>query len=172
MTHDGELGEQEKTIQKELRRNGHSETVIDHWLSPRNFRRINGKECDGYSGWFTGPCGDSMEICLRVKDAIILDAAFVSDICIGAVAAGSMVTEMAKGKTIRGAFGIAQDDILKELGGLPENFVHCASLAVDTLKAAIRDHIAHKTAPWRRLFEQKHYLASSVIKLPHTEVKK
>jgi nitrogen fixation NifU-like protein len=97
-----------------------------------------------------------MEICLKAKGDIILDVAFISDICIGAVASGSMLTEMVKGKTIREAFGISADDILRELGGLPEQFVHCADLAKTTLNLAIRDYLTFAKEPWKRIYQQKY----------------
>ena len=144
-----ELGE---LIKAEMRK-AYSETAIDHWLNPRNLGRGSRKECDGSSGWFTGPCGDSMEVCLKVKSGVIHYATFFSDICIGAVASGSILTEMVKGKTIREALAISPDDILKELGGLPEQFVHCADLAKSTLNLAIRDYLDFAKEPWKRAYQ-------------------
>jgi len=113
--------EKEQVTIEELRKDGYSETVIDYWLNPRNLGKGNNREeCDEFSDWFTGPCGDSMGICLKVKNGVIQYATFISDICIGAVASGNMLTEMVKGKTIGEALVISPDDILKELGGLPE----------------------------------------------------
>lgn len=150
-----ELEEERVTIEA-LRKDGYSEAVIDHWLNPRNLGRGNRKECDGLSGWFTGPCGDSMEICLKVKSGVIQYATFISDVCIGAVASGSMLTEMIKGKTMREALTISQADILRELGGLPENFVHCADLAKSTLNLAIRDYLDFAREPWKRAYQQRY----------------
>ena len=133
---------------------GYSEVVIDHWLNPRNLGEM--KNYDGYSEKITSSCGDSMWVWLKVKDNVIQNATYVTDICIGAVSSGSMLTEMVKGKRITEALRISPDDILRALGGLPENFVHCAVLAEMALKAAIRDYIAYKAAPWERLYRQKY----------------
>lgn len=136
-----------------LRKDGYSQVVIDHWLNPRNLGEM--KYYDGYSGRVTSSCGDSMWVWLRIKDSVIRDAAYLCDICIGAVSSGSILTGMVKGKRITEALRISPDDILRALGGLPESFVHCATLADTALKAAIRDYNAYKTSPWKRLYQQK-----------------
>jgi nitrogen fixation NifU-like protein len=137
-----------------LREGGYSDVVIDRWLNPKNLGQM--ENYDGYSGKITSSCGDSMWVWLKVKDDVIQKAAYLSDICIGAVSSGSMLTEMVESRTIREALRISSDDILRALGGLPENFVHCAVLAEITLRAAIRDYKAYKGAPWKRLYEQKY----------------
>jgi len=147
--------EEQHQIAEELRKTGYSEATIDHWLNPRNLGRRSRKECDGFSDWFTGQCGDSMEICLKVRNSVIVDITFISDICIGAVASGSMLTEMVKGKTIIGALNISAQDILDRLGGLPDQYVHCADLARDTLRLAIRDYLAFAREPWKRAYQQR-----------------
>ena len=147
-------GTEEQDVRELLKKDGYSEAVIDHWLNPRNLGEM--KNYDGYSEKITSSCGDSMWVWLRVKDSVIQNAKYVSDICIGAVSSGSMLTEMVKGKRIIEALGVSSDDILRALGGLPENFVHCATLAEMALKAAIRDYNAYKAAPWKRLYQQKY----------------
>jgi len=137
-----------------LRKDGYSDIVIDHWLNPRNFGQM--ENYDGYSGKITSSCGDSMWVWLKVKDNVIQNATYLSDICIGAVSSGSVLTEMVKEKRITEALRILPDDILRALGGLPENFVHCAALAEMALKAAIRDYEAYKAAPWKRFYERKY----------------
>ncbi|MBE0431823.1 MAG: iron-sulfur cluster assembly scaffold protein, partial [Dehalococcoidia bacterium] len=72
------------------------------------------------------------------------------------IASGSMVTEMARGKSIKEAQRITQGDVLDALRGLPDESKHCALLAADTLKAAIRDYIAMKREPWKRAY-RKYY---------------
>ena len=136
-----------------LREDGYSPVVIDHWLHPRNFGPM--AKHDGYSDRVTSSCGDSMSFWLKVKDGALQRAAYVSDICIGAVSTGSMLTEMVTGKSIREALWISPDDILKELHGLPEQYVHCATLAVSALQAAIQDYNQYKTDPWKRLYLPK-----------------
>jgi nitrogen fixation NifU-like protein len=145
---------EEQDVRELLRKEGYSEAVIDHWLNPRNLGKM--KNYDGYSEKITSSCGDSMWVWLKVKDGIIQNVTYMSDICIGAVSSGSMLTEMVEGKTIGETLRISPDDILRALGGLPENFVHCATLAEMALKAAIRDYNAYKAAPWKRLYQQKY----------------
>jgi nitrogen fixation NifU-like protein len=153
--HNGRTKEAEKQeITESLRADGYSDTVIDRWLHPRNFGRM--KNYDGHSGKVTSSCGDSMWVWLKVKGGVIQKVTYLSDICIGAVSSGSMVTDIVQGKTIREALGVSSDDILKALEGLPEAFVHCAALAEMALKAAIRDYKAYDTAPWKRLYERKY----------------
>jgi len=117
----------------------YSETVIDHAMNPRNLGII---QDNNGSASVTGPCGDTMEFWLKVKGNTITDIHFMTDGCGSSIASGSMVTEMAKGKSIDEAVKINQQDVLNALGGLPEESLHCAVLVADTLKAAIRDHTA------------------------------
>jgi len=127
----------------------YSEKTIDHFLNPRNMGEIPAP--DGF-GRITGPCGDTMEICLKVRDGRITNASFWTDGCGPSIASGSMVTEMAKRRSISEAQKIGQRDVLAALGGLPEGSEHCALLAVDTLKEAIRNYLAFKNEPWKRAY--------------------
>ena len=132
-------------------RNIYSETVIDHAMNPRNVGVM--QNADGFAR-VTGPCGDTMEIWLRVKNCSIVQATFFTDGCGTSIASGSMVTEMAKGKSISEAQKTTQRDVLDALGGLPDESKHCALLAADTLKAAIRDYITMKREPWKRAYRK------------------
>ncbi len=140
----------EELLKQEMRKI-YSETVIDHNMNPRNTGGLD--NADGYAK-ITGPCGDTMEIWLRVKHDIIRDAGFMTDGCSTAIATGSMVTEMAKGRAAGEAQRISQRDILDALGGLPEDNEHCALLASNTLKEAIRDYLAMKREPWKKVYRQ------------------
>jgi len=86
---------------------GYTEVVIDHAQHPRNVGSI--ENADGV-GMVTGPCGDTMEIWLRVREEIIKEATFWTDGCGTTIAAGSMVTELTKGKTIGEAMRISQKE--------------------------------------------------------------
>ena len=132
-------------------RNIYSETVIDHAMNPRNLGEMEG--ADGFAK-ITGPCGDTMEIWLKVMDGIIIQSTFYTDGCGTSIASGSMVTEMAKGKSITEAPKISQRNVLDALGGLPDESEHCALLAANTLKAAIRDYIAMKREPWKKAYRK------------------
>jgi nitrogen fixation NifU-like protein len=147
-------GTEELEVIEALRKDGYSGVVIDRWLNPRNLGQM--ENYDGYSGKITSSCGDSMWVWLKVKNDVIQGVTYLSDICIGAVSSGSMLTEMIEGRTIREALKFSSSDILKALKGLPDNFVHCAALAETALKAAIRDYEAYKATPWKRLYERKY----------------
>jgi nitrogen fixation NifU-like protein len=129
----------------------YSDTVIDHAMNPRNLGNI--QDGDGFAR-VTGPCGDTMEIWLKVRNGTIGQAAFFTDGCGPSIASGSMITEMAKGKSIAEAQKLTQRDVLDALGGLPEESEHCALLAANTLKAAIRDYIAMEREPWKRAYRK------------------
>ena len=129
----------------------YSETVIDHAMNPRNAGTIT--DADGY-GKVKGSCGDTMELWLRVNNVVITNATFMTDGCGTSIAAGSMVTEMARGKNITEAIKITQQDILTELGGLPEESKHCAVLASNTLKQAILDYMALQREPWKNAYRK------------------
>jgi len=140
----------EELIKQEMRK-VYSETVIDHSMDPRNVGDLD--DADGFAK-VTGPCGDTMEIWLKIKNGTIADASFLTDGCGTSIASGSMVTEMAKGKSIGEAQKIGQQDVLDALGGLPEESQHCALLAANTLKEAIRDYLVMKKEPWKRAYRK------------------
>ena len=115
----------------------YSEIMLEHGRNPRNLGDL--KEANAF-GIVAGPCGDTMAIWLRVEDSRIAEISFTTDGCITSLAAGSMATELARGKTLIDAQKLSQQDILDALGGLPKESEHCALLAVDTLKEAIRNY--------------------------------
>jgi len=129
-----------------------SEKTVDHALKPRNMGSI--EVASGYA-YITGPCGDTMEIWLSVDNQIIEQATFMTDGCITTIAAGSMITEMAKGKPVEEAMQIGQQDILKALDGLPEESEHCALLAANTLKEAILDYYEYSRDKWKRNYKKQ-----------------
>jgi len=129
----------------------YSEAVIDHAMAPRNMGVMQDA---GAFARVTGPCGDTMEIWLKVNNDAIVDATFMTDGCGSSIASGSMVTEIAKGKSISEAQKMTQRDVLEGLGGLPDESEHCALLAANTLQAAIRDYIATKREPWKRAYRK------------------
>jgi nitrogen fixation NifU-like protein len=116
----------------------YSKIAFQRATKPKNLGDM--KNADGFAR-VTGPCGDTMEIWLKVNDGVITDATFVTDGCGNSIASCSTVTEMAKGKSIVEAQQISQQDILNDLGGLPSEGEHCALLAANTLKAAFSDFL-------------------------------
>ncbi len=141
-----------KLIMEDMRR-AYSEITQEHALHPRNVGAM--EDADGY-GAVTGPHGDTLQIWLKVKDGIISDASFMTNGCWTITAVGSMVTEMARGKSIAEAEKISEQDILTALNGLPEPSVHCALMAARALRAAIDTYQYMKTAPWRKA-HYRHY---------------
>jgi len=145
---DDSFKELEQSVMEDMK-GVYSEKTIDHFLNPRNLGEIPAP--DGF-GRITGPCGDAMEICLKVRDGRVMNASFWTDGCGTTIASGSMVTEMAKRVSISEAQRISQHDVLAALGGLPEESEHCALLAANTLKEAIKDYLAFKNEPWKRAY--------------------
>jgi len=145
-----EFDELEKSVMVDMRK-VYSETTIDHFMNPRNLGDM--ADASGF-GRVTGPCRDTMEIWLKVKNGMVADVTFLTDGCGISIASGSMATELAKGRSIPEVLKINQQDVLKALGGLPEESTHCALLAADTLKEAIKDYITLKNEPWKRAYRK------------------
>ncbi len=120
----------------------YSEKVMDHFRNPRNMGEM--KEPDGVGRVGNPTCGDLMEVYLKVKDDTIEDVKFRTFGCGAAIATTSMVTEMAKGKTLDEAMTITKQEVADELGGLPPIKMHCSNLAADALHAAIKDYKSKK----------------------------
>ena len=120
----------------------YSKIVIDHWQKPRNFRKI--KDPDGYAK-VRGPCGDTMEMFIKTKEETIIECAFQTDGCGTTIACGSVATELAKDRSFIHALAIVSSSkILEKLEGLPDEDVHCAQLAAETLRRAIADCLKQK----------------------------
>jgi|WetSurMetagenome_2_1015567.scaffolds.fasta_scaffold456624_1 nitrogen fixation protein NifU and related proteins len=130
----------------------YSPTVIEHARNPRNMGEMS--DADGFAR-INGPCGDTMEIWIRVNNNAIVQSAFMTDGCGTSVASGSMVTEVARGKSVFEAQKISQNDVLAALGGLPESSQHCALLAATTLKAAVKDYLAVQKDPWKKAYRRR-----------------
>ena len=116
----------------------YSEKVIEHFRNPRNMGEI--KDADGVGTVGNPVCGDLMTIYIKVKDNKIVDIKFKTFGCAAAIATSSMITELAKGKTLEEAMKITRKDVADELDGLPPIKMHCSNLAADALHAAIKDY--------------------------------
>ena len=116
----------------------YSEKVMDHFMNPKNMGEM--ENADGIGEVGNPTCGDVMKIFIKVKDDIITDIRFQTFGCGAAIATSSMVTELAKGKTLDEALEITRDDVATKLDGLPPLKMHCSNLASDALKAAIEDY--------------------------------
>lgn len=116
----------------------YSEKVMEHFRNPRNVGEIENPDGIGYVG--NPVCGDIMELYIKVKNNIIVDAKFKTFGCGAAIATSSMVTELVKGKSIDEALAISNKAVAEALGGLPPIKMHCSVLAEEALKSAIDDY--------------------------------
>jgi len=120
----------------------YTEKVKEHFFHPRNVGEI--KNADGIGKVGNPTCGDVMAIYIKVKDNRISEIKFKTFGCTAAIATSSVLTEMAKGKTLDEALKITRDDVANELGGLPAIKLHCSNLAADALREAIKDYRSKK----------------------------
>lgn len=120
----------------------YSEKVLEHFRNPRNMGEM--PDADGVGTVGNPVCGDLMTIYIKVKDNRIADIKFKTFGCGAAIATSSMITELAKGKTLEEAMKITRSDVAESLGGLPPIKMHCSNLAADGLHAAIEDYLKKK----------------------------
>jgi nitrogen fixation NifU-like protein len=100
-------------------------------------------------GMAVGQCGDAIEVSLRVDRGAIADIKVVPHGCIFTVVCASAMSELAKGRDLDHALELEPQELVAALGGLPEDHMHCARLAVNTLGEAIADYyrkVAHSTS--------------------------
>ena len=118
----------------------YSETVMEHFRHPRNVGRIENPDAKSVEG--SPACGDMVAVYLQVdpEDLRINDIKFESYGCASNIATGSIITELAKGKTLEEAKTIDWKQASEALGGLPPIKTHCSVLAVDGLRAAIQNY--------------------------------
>ena len=116
----------------------YSAKVLDHFRNPRNMGEM--KDADGIGKVGNPECGDIMYIYIKVKDDQLEDIRFQTLGCGAAIATSSMITEMAKGKTLDEALKITKKDVADALDGLPPIKMHCSNLAADGLRKAIEDY--------------------------------
>jgi len=117
----------------------YSEKVMEHFTNPRNIGEVS--EPDGIGEVGNPVCGDMMKFTIKVKDNRIEDVKYFTFGCGAAIAVSSMVSEMAKGKTLEEALKITNKQVAEELGGLPGNKMHCSNLGADALHKAINDYM-------------------------------
>ena len=122
----------------------YSEKVMEHFANPHNVGEI--PDADGIGKVGNPQCGDVMWLYIKVKDGVITDIKFKTFGCGAAIATSSMITELARGKTLEEAKKISRQDVASELGGLPPVKMHCSNLAADALHEAIKDYEAKQAA--------------------------
>ena len=124
----------------------YNETVMDHFMNPRNMGDIKDADAVGEVG--AAACGDIMKITLKIDDdtQTVTDARFKTFGCGSAIAASSMATELIKGRSIEELQkNFNNDDIVTALGGLPPVKIHCSVLATEALNAALEDYKRRKS---------------------------
>lgn len=118
----------------------YNQKVVDYFMNPRNAGRIEGADAIGEVG--NPKCGDVMKIYLKInpQSEVIDDIKFETFGCAAAIATSSMVTELAKGRTLQNALKITNKEVADELGGLPPAKLHCSLLAQEGIQAAAADY--------------------------------
>ena len=116
----------------------YSEIVMDHFSNPRNVGEI--EDADGVGEVGNPVCGDMMSFYIKVEDDKISDIKFKTFGCVAAIAVSSIVSEMAKGKTLNEAKTITRKSVAESLDGLPKEKMHCSNLGAEALGKAIEDY--------------------------------
>ncbi len=116
----------------------YTERVLDYFRNPRNMGKIENPDGIGKVG--NPVCGDVMWIYIKVENDVIVDCKFETFGCVAAIATSSVLTELAKGKTLDRALKITNKDVAEELGGLPAIKMHCSLLAEEGLHSAVDDY--------------------------------
>lgn len=114
----------------------YSAQVLDHFQNPRNAGEVSG--ADAVVQLENPICGDVLKLSLKVVDGRIAEIHFLAKGCVPAMACGSLLTEMAQGKTVAEARALRREEIVQAIGGLPEASSHASHLAIDALTACLR----------------------------------
>ena len=122
----------------------YSETVMDHFLHPRNVGVI--EDADGVGEVGNAKCGDIMKMYLKIENGIIVDVKFETFGCASAIASSSMATEMIKGKPVVEAMMLTNKAVAEALDGLPAHKLHCSVLAEEAIRAALEDYERRRKA--------------------------
>jgi nitrogen fixation NifU-like protein len=126
---------------------------MDHFSNPRNAGAI--ADADGIGEVGNPVCGDMMTFYIKVKDDKLADVKFKTFGCVAAIAVSSMVSEMAKNKTLKEAKTITKKAVAEALEGLPKEKMHCSNLGAKALAEAIRDYEEKKSGKPQAAIEPK-----------------
>lgn len=118
--------------------NMYSVKLMSHFRKPRNMGRL--KNADGIGEVGNPVCGDIMRIYIKVSNNKLKNVKFETLGCPAAIGTSSMVTDLAKNKTLEQALKITNKDVAKALNGLPSIKMHCSNLAADALHEAINNY--------------------------------
>jgi nitrogen fixation NifU-like protein len=140
----------------------YSKEVMKHFKNPRNVGVIKNPDGTGRVG--NAACGDIMELYIKVKKNKISDIKFQTFGCIVAISVSSMLTEIAKGKTIKEALKITNKDLLKKAGEVPLIKIHCSVLAADALKESIYNYLSKSKKPIPEELQKEHERIQNTLK--------
>ena len=147
----------------------YTETVIEHFRNPHNMGKLEDYSAIGKVGNIV--CGDVMWLYIKVEPDeqlrdIITDISWETFGCTAAIATSSMVSDLAKGKTTDEAIALTNQDVAKELGGLPPVKMHCSALAADALNEAIYAYLSQEGKEIPEALEKRHQrIAKEVAEL-------
>jgi len=114
----------------------YSSELLDHFEHPRNVGDLKG---GSVAVQLENPaCGDILRLSMKVHDGRIVDVRFRAKGCVPAIACGSLLTELVRGKTLTEARAVDRQQIVDGIGGLPEAATHASHLAIDALVAALK----------------------------------
>ena len=116
----------------------YNDIVLDHYQNPRNVGIL--ENADAVGRVENSACGDVLQLYLRIDAGRVARASFKTFGCAAAIAAGSMLTEMIKGATLKEIEGLRKEDVAAALGGLPPMKMHCSVLAEDAIQVALEDY--------------------------------
>jgi len=116
----------------------YNDKVLQIFKNPKNAYKMENPSCVGRSATCGG--GDVLDIFLRIKDGVIIDASFLTFGCAAAIVSGSVATELLKGRTLEQAASLTNAQVVEAIGGLPATKVHCSVLVEEAVKAALEDY--------------------------------
>lgn len=140
----------------------YSKEVMKHFKNPKNVGSI--KNPDGIGRVGNIQCGDIMELYIKVKKDKIVDIKFQTFGCVVALAVSSMLTEIAKNKTLKEAIKITNNDVLKKSGPVPPIKIHCSVLVADALHEAIYDFYSKSKKPIPLELQKEHERIQNTLK--------
>ena len=140
----------------------YNQTVLNHFENPRNVGEII--DADGIGTYMSDFCGDITKFWIKIENNKIADIKYRTQGCAAAIACGSILSELAKNKTISEVLEITKDDIVSALNGLPEQKIHCSVLADDALKQAIGDYLSKNGLVVPKEIIEKHEKISPLLR--------
>jgi nitrogen fixation NifU-like protein len=114
----------------------YSPQLLDHFQNPRNAGELS--DADSVAAMANPACGDVLQLYLKLVDGRIAQVRFKAKGCVASIACGSVLSEIILGKTSQQAINLTREDVMSELGGLPQGSTHAAQLALDVLALALR----------------------------------